>query len=161
MTRLGRWAMDHLNKHRRSPSQLISRSPSSEPPGTVHPQASKESSLSQLASSCASPAQHSGNLIVWLTVIRTLIAPRRFNSTKRRLEWVGWIGSGQGLVLVLTYLIAYRTIGCHKDTHHALQVQIHETTLQVDWMEQIRILKTRVGPCFNLPVNGHLKPRPH
>jgi hypothetical protein len=33
-------------------------------------------------------------------------------------------------------------VGCHQDTHRALQIQIHETKSQVDWMKQIWTLNT-------------------
>ena len=49
------------------------------------------------------------------------------------------------------YLIAYHTIGCHQDTHHALEVQIHEMITRVDWMERLGSLKIGVSPCSNLP----------
>ena len=52
-------------------------------------------------------------------------------------------------------MIAYRTIGCHQDTHRALQVQIHEMTLRVGWIEQIWTLKMRVSLCSNLPEEDH------
>jgi hypothetical protein len=38
MRKLGRWTKENLTLHRRSPSQPISRAPSAELSGTVHPQ---------------------------------------------------------------------------------------------------------------------------
>ena len=62
------------------------------------------------------------------------------------MDWRVQIGTLK--MRVSPYLVAYR---CHRDTHHALQVQIHGKTPRVDLMEQVRKLKMRVSPCPKLP----------
>jgi hypothetical protein len=117
MRKLGRWTKEHLTIHRRSPSQSISRAPSTEPPSTVtvHPQGIVTNhcpwiAIDPLVKSCRCLDVHPCHLV-----------SHRHN-----------------VVVSLSY---DRLVSGHSSR---LQVQIHETTPRVDWMEQIGTLKVRL-----------------
>ena len=107
--------------HLNKSSQSISRPVSAEPPSTVHPQGI------------------SNKHYPWVRIEPIVKICRCLNVlhlvTHRRNVAVSF----------------YRTIGCHQDILHALQVQIHETTPRVDWKEQTGTSKMTVSPYSNLP----------
>ena len=127
MRKFGRWAKDHLNINKRTPSQFITRSLSAEPPVTDDLQ--------------GIPTKHCPSIRIdpLVKICRCLkvhlLVPHRHN--------------------VAVSLSC--TIGCHQDVNRALQVQIYETTPRMHWMEQIWTLKMRnlrVSPCSNLSDSG-------
>ena len=148
MTRLERWAKEHLNipTGRRAPSQSKSRPPS---PGAVSPQGTYTNHcpwieiypLMKLVKSC-NLRSHRHNVLVSLSYDRLqsdthCALQAQYHETTSRSRVNYWMEQFWTLTMWKFWVSPYLIVGPPSDTHCTLQVQFQETTSQVNWMEQI------------------------